>query len=135
MLQGATERPAEAPFRQNNQFFYLSGVELPRSILLLDGRTKQTTLFLADNERRARMWGPLLMPGAEAARVTGIEAVTRREEFETALAGMTARKSGDLHPHAAGSAGERIGGRRRGVGAGDGDRSLGWAPLPRTGVR
>src|SRR5262245_4175419 len=60
VVQGAAERPAEAPFRQNNQFFYLTGVEVPRALLLLDGRTKKSTLFLADNSRLARMWGPLL---------------------------------------------------------------------------
>src|SRR4029453_7009386 len=75
VLQGAAERPAEAPFRQNNQFFYLSGIELPRSILLIDGRTKQSAVFLADNQRHARMWGPLLMPGADAVRATGLDKV------------------------------------------------------------
>ena len=34
ILQGATEKPAEAAFRQNNQFFYLTGVEVPRALLL-----------------------------------------------------------------------------------------------------
>jgi Xaa-Pro aminopeptidase len=92
VLQGAAERPAEAPFRQNNQFFYLSGIELPRSILLIDGRTKQSSVFLADNERRARMWGPLLMPGADAARATGLDNVGTREEFDAALAELAAAK-------------------------------------------
>jgi len=90
VLQGAAERPAEAPFRQNNQFFYLSGIELPRSILLIDGRTKRSAAFLADNERHARMWGPLLMPGTEAARATGLDKVGRREEFDAALLELTA---------------------------------------------
>src|SRR5919197_67932 len=30
ILQGATERPGEQPFRQNNQFFYLTGVVAAR---------------------------------------------------------------------------------------------------------
>src|SRR5688572_26932477 len=72
VLQGATERPAEAPFRQNSQFFYLSGVEVPRAILVLDGRAKTSTLYLPDNSRRARAQGPLLEAGDEAARITGI---------------------------------------------------------------
>ena len=85
IVQGATERPAEAPFRQNNQFFYLSGVEVARAILVIDGRTKQTTLYLPDASRTARAQGPLLQPGEEAARITGIEAVLAREAFDRAV--------------------------------------------------
>lgn len=87
ILQGAAERPAEAPFRQNNQFFYLSGVEVPRAILLLDGRTKKSTLYLPDSSRRSRAWGPLLEPGDEAVRITGIESVQKREEFDAVVDG------------------------------------------------
>jgi Xaa-Pro aminopeptidase len=86
IVPGAAERPAEAPFRQNNQFFYLSGVEVPRAVLVLDGRTRRTTLYLADNARQSRAWGPLLAPGAEAARITGLESVVAREELDAVIA-------------------------------------------------
>ena len=46
ILQGTTERPGEQPFRQGSQFFYLTGVSEPRAIAVLDGRTKETILFL-----------------------------------------------------------------------------------------
>jgi Xaa-Pro aminopeptidase len=80
ILQGTTERPGEQPLRQNNQFFYLTGVVEPRAIVTIDGRTKQTTLYLQPrNERREqRMLGPALSPGAEAAAATGIDRVPRR---------------------------------------------------------
>ena len=32
IVQGAPEMSAEVAFRQNNQFFYLTGVEVPRAI-------------------------------------------------------------------------------------------------------
>ena len=51
VIQGATETVAYEPFRQSNQFFYLTGVEVPRSVLLIDGRDKTTTLYLAAAER------------------------------------------------------------------------------------
>ena len=38
VLQGATEYPGYVAFRQNNQFLYLTGVEVPRALLLIDGR-------------------------------------------------------------------------------------------------
>ena len=45
IVLGTTQPPGEMPFRQNNQFFYLTGAAEPRSYLLIDGRTKKTTLF------------------------------------------------------------------------------------------
>jgi Xaa-Pro aminopeptidase len=90
ILQGATERPGEQPFRQNNQFFYLTGVAEPRAILLIDGRSKRTTIFVKpmDERRELRMFGPALHPGAEAARATGVDAVLAREEFTAAVASL-----------------------------------------------
>ena len=86
ILQGAVERPAESPFRQNNQFFYLTGVEVPRSILIIDGRAKKSALYLPDTSRWSRAWGRVLEAGDEASRITGIEAVLKREEAEAAIA-------------------------------------------------
>lgn len=86
VMQGATEYPGYVKFRQNNQFFYLTGVEVPRAILLIDGRAKTSTLYLQPrNERSESSEGPVLVPGEEAARLTGIEAVLPREAFGGAL--------------------------------------------------
>src|SRR3954452_21011195 len=83
ILQGATERPGEQPFRQNNQFFYLTGVVEPRAIVVIDGRTRKTTLYLQPmNERREqRMFGPALHPGDDAVKATGVDAALPREDF------------------------------------------------------
>jgi Xaa-Pro aminopeptidase len=83
IMQGTTERPGEQPLRQSNQFFYVSGVVEPRAILMIDGRSKTSTLFLNPrNEGRERsMFGPGLYPGADAVKETGIEAVLPRAEF------------------------------------------------------
>jgi len=85
ILQGSPEPPAEAPFRQNNQFFYLTGVEAPRALVVIDGRARRTTLYLADNARRARAMGPVLQPGDEAARIAGVHAALPRADFGDAL--------------------------------------------------
>lgn len=82
VIQGTTELPSYHKFRQNNQFFYLAGVEVPRAILLLDGRAKTSTLFLLPRDERAeRSEGPVLSPGPEAQRLTGIEHVLPRDDF------------------------------------------------------
>ena len=90
ILQGTTERPGEQALRQSNQFFYLTGVVEPRAIVVLDGRTKRTTLFLQPlNERReGRMFGPGLHPGDEGVKATGVDAVLARDELARLLEGF-----------------------------------------------
>lgn len=86
ILRGTAERPDSTKFRQNNQFYYLTGVEVPRAILMIDGRAKRSMLFLPPrDERRERSEGPILVPGADAVALTGIEAVDAREQFDAAL--------------------------------------------------
>jgi Xaa-Pro aminopeptidase len=86
VVQGATERPGEQPLRQNNQFFYLTGVVEPRAILVIDGKAKRSTLYLYGGaERRARMFGSAMVPGDAAVAATGIEAALPREEFARAV--------------------------------------------------
>ena len=90
-MQGTTERPGEQPLRQNNQFFYLTGIVEPRALLIIDGRTKKATVYLqpADERRQRqidRMYGVGLMPGAEAARGAGLDAVLPRDDFKAAIA-------------------------------------------------
>jgi Xaa-Pro aminopeptidase len=92
ILQGASERPAFLPFRQTNHFFYLSGVESPRAFLAIDGASKTTTLFLQPvNERHERSEGPVLTPGPEAVRLTGISDVRVADELAAFVASLGTR--------------------------------------------
>jgi Xaa-Pro aminopeptidase len=91
VMQGTTERPGEQPLRQNNQFFYLTGIVEPRALVTIDGRTKQTVVFLqaGDDRRRRqieRQYGVGLVPGDEAAKAYGIDAVRPREDFARTIA-------------------------------------------------
>jgi Xaa-Pro aminopeptidase len=89
ILLGTTERPGEQPLRQGNQFYYLTGVIEPRAILVIDGTTKRSTLYLSTGgERRERMFGSSLFPGEPAAKVTGLDAVLARADFADAVAGF-----------------------------------------------
>jgi len=85
IVQGAVERPAELPFRQGAQFYYLTGVEVPRAILLMDGRTKTSTLYIEPGGYRVRALGPSLTAGAESAKTTGFDAVLPRADFAAAV--------------------------------------------------
>ncbi len=86
ILQGATEYPGYLKFRQNNQFFYLTGVEVPRAILIVDGKSGTSTLYLQPrNERLEASEGPVLVPGSDAEQLTGIDLVVSRDEFGQAI--------------------------------------------------
>ena len=83
VMQGATETSSYEKFRQSNQFYYLTGVETPRAILVMDGKAKSTSLYLnLTNEQMERSEGPLLGPGAAAESLTGIEHVLPRGDFD-----------------------------------------------------
>src|SRR4029453_15950363 len=88
IVLGTPGPPGEMPFRQNSQFFYLTGVTEPRASVIIDGRTKKTTVFLQPrNERRdASMFGPALAPGPETATRLGVDAVLPAADFTTAIA-------------------------------------------------
>jgi Xaa-Pro aminopeptidase len=92
VLQGAAETSAYEKFRQSNQFYYLTGVETPRAILVVDGRTKSSTLYVnPTSEAMERSEGPLLGPGAAAEQLTGIEHVLPKAEFDKAAAEFAGR--------------------------------------------
>lgn len=83
IVLGTTETPGETPLRQNSQFHYLCGVVEPRAVLVIDGRSRKTTLFLnARNvQRESSAYGPGLYPGVDAAQAVGVNAALDRSEF------------------------------------------------------
>ena len=93
VIQGATERGGEEPFRQNNQFFYLTGLVEPRAFAVIDGASKRTSVFvLPRNERRElRNYGPALVPGMETARLLGVDEALARDEFAGVVAKLAGR--------------------------------------------
>jgi Xaa-Pro aminopeptidase len=100
VIQGTTELATYHKFRQNNQFFYLTGVEVPRAMLIIDGRSKSSTLFLNPRDERAeRSEGPVLTPGAEAEQLTGINRVLPRSAFAAALAQLASEGRTLFLPH------------------------------------
>ena len=92
IVLGTPGPPGEMPFRQNSQFFYLTGVAEPRASVIVDGRTKKTTIYLQPkNERRdANMFGPALAPGAETATLAGVDEARPADDFTAAIAALAA---------------------------------------------
>jgi len=103
IVLGTTEPPGEMPFRQNNQFFYLTGVTEPRASVIIDGRARTTTVFLQpktatqDNSQ----YGPGMSPGAGAAQALGVEAAVDRAEFTAAITALAKDRRTIYTPFAA----------------------------------
>ena len=78
IIQGAPSPPGYTRFRQSNEFYYLSGIEIPHAYLLLDGGSKRTILYLPHrNEGRERGEGKLLSAedSDEIKKLSGIDDV------------------------------------------------------------
>lgn len=81
-LQGLPDNRVLAPFRQDNNFYYLTGVETPDALLLLDGVRRQSVLFLPPRDKEREDWeGPALYAGPDARLITGVDAVMDLSEF------------------------------------------------------
>jgi Xaa-Pro aminopeptidase len=86
VLQGAPSPRAYIPFRQDNNFYYLTGVEVPGSLLLLDAAQHHAILFLPSKTKDSEPWeGKVLSPGSDARTSTGIDAVMGLSRFEEEL--------------------------------------------------
>lgn len=90
LVQGAAGDPGFSVFRQSNDFYYLSGVESAHAYLLLNGRTRRSTLYLPrrDHERE-RGEGKVLSveDSILLIQLTGIEQVRGLERLSQDLVG------------------------------------------------
>ncbi len=85
VVPGAPSAPELSLFRQDNDFFYLCGVEAPEAFLLIDGSSGATTLYLpGQNEGEERSEGPRLHADdpADACERTGVDRVAELASLE-----------------------------------------------------
>lgn len=90
VIQGLPSVHSSAIFRQSNEFYYLSGVVAPQALLLMDGTTRRTILYLPkQNLSRAAVEGNLLSSDdpAGTARITGVDDVRTPDQLQADLAG------------------------------------------------
>jgi len=89
VLLGAPSAPQPFLFRQSNNFYYFSGVEVPDAVLVLDAKTQHSTLFLPSlSQLEINLSGNPLQPGKAAENATGIDQVLPLQEFVPALANL-----------------------------------------------
>lgn len=81
-----SSHPQDSDFRQDNNFYYLTGLETPGSWLVLFQRAEgpdSVVLFVPGRDVAEEVWtGPRLGAGPEVVRLTGVADVREVEEFE-----------------------------------------------------
>ena len=85
ILQGAELPEGFIKFRQDNNFFYLTGVEIPNATLILDGKTKTSTLFVPDRmsgDIKQEAW---ITPGEKDAALYKMTRIVSNTNFTGAL--------------------------------------------------
>jgi Xaa-Pro aminopeptidase len=88
ILQGAGPVRRSEKFRQTNEFYYLSGVEIPQAYLLLDGRSRKTSIYLQprnEKQERSEGGGISIDDAAMIAEFSGVDAVLPAAELALAL--------------------------------------------------
>ena len=86
VVQGVSMTPGFNMPRQTNEFYYLCGLETPHSYLLVDGRSRKTTLFVPPRNRRLEAAeGRVLSEedGAQLKTLTGADEVASTETMRT----------------------------------------------------
>lgn len=93
VMQGLPTVHSSAVFRQSNEFFYVTGVVAPQALVLIDGASKKTTLYLPkQNTGRAATEGELLSSDdpAATAKITGVDMVKPPEDLARDLTATSA---------------------------------------------
>jgi len=85
LLEGGREIPRNNdvyfPFRQNSNFLYLTGVEDPECLLMLEPKKKRSTLFIPKKDVSYRIWEGDVLDAAQAKKLYGVSRVLYSEDF------------------------------------------------------
>lgn len=87
VLLGAELTESYTKFRQDNNFYYLTGVEVPNAVLIIDGKNKESVLLVPENTPNDIRTEAIIKIGDEAAKEYKFDRVISR----TALTGMLHR--------------------------------------------
>ena len=95
-VQSLAQHPQASHFRQDNDFYYLTGLEIPDAWLVMfnrEGRADSVVLFVPERDPAAEVWtGTKLGASEETARITGIVTVRPVSRFEEEFLWRLSRK-------------------------------------------
>ena len=85
VLQGAEMTEAYIKFRQDNNFYYLTGVEVPDAVLIIDGKKKESYLLVPDYISNDIKTEALIKPGEKDAAVYKFNRIMSKTIFTNML--------------------------------------------------
>jgi Xaa-Pro aminopeptidase len=85
IMQGAELPEAFVKFRQDNNFYYLTGVEMPGAALIIDGKAKTSLLFVPDKIPGDIKEEARIVPGTASASLYKMDAVRSLTAFTATL--------------------------------------------------
>jgi len=92
--------PQDSDYREDNDFFYLTGLEAPGGWLVLvarGGELAEAVLYLPPRDPAQERWtGPQLGPGPEAAALTGVREVRGVDQLAADLRARFSQGGGTL---------------------------------------
>ncbi len=91
VILGAQPLASYYDYHQNNDFFYLCGVEAPNAVLILDGARKRTALVFTATERDLRNEGLSTDILKNPQEVTGVDMVLPAERLTDILGALAAQ--------------------------------------------
>lgn len=94
IVQGEPTPRGYVRFRQSNEFYYLTGIEVPHAYVLLDGSTRRATLFLPHQDARRESSEGKMLAAEDADLVknlSGIDDVAPLEALPARLGSLMRR--------------------------------------------
>ena len=94
LARGGAAAPGFVVFRQSNEFYYLTGLEVPHSYLLLDGRRRRAVLFLPHRDARKERGEGKTLSAEDAElvkKLTGVDEVYGNDYLGRQLYGFAMR--------------------------------------------
>ncbi len=88
ILQGAELPEGYVKFRQDNNFYYLSGVEIPGAMMIIDGKNKRSALLVPDNIPNDIKTEAFIKPGEAAEKEYKFERVASKTNAANFLSGI-----------------------------------------------
>lgn len=98
VIFGAQTRADDNDFRQGHDFFYLTGLELPDAVLIVDGQRKESVLFFTIDEATADGFAIPLDLVRRPVEYSGIERTMAAAQFGAQLTGYVNRNKAIYTP-------------------------------------
>lgn len=88
VIQGAGSPKGYQHFRQSNEFYYLSGIESPDAYLILNGNTREATVYLKERDARREYGEGKLLSFEDADLVQELSGINNVGSYEDLMSDL-----------------------------------------------